>query len=48
MLTVADGSAAVVAAVGAGHASMSSQLQPGQWVKWTLESDLSRSFLGGD
>lgn len=21
-------------------------VQPGQWVKWTLESDLSRSFLG--
>jgi hypothetical protein len=20
-------------------------VQPGQWVKWTLESDLSRSFL---
>jgi hypothetical protein len=20
--------------------------QPGQWIKWTLESDLSRSFLG--
>jgi hypothetical protein len=22
------------------------QIQPGQWVKWTLESDLTRSFLG--
>jgi hypothetical protein len=21
-------------------------VQPGQWVKWTLESDLTRSFLG--
>jgi hypothetical protein len=21
-------------------------VQPGQWVKWTLEADLSRSFLG--
>ena len=21
-------------------------VQPGQWIKWTLESDLSRSFLG--
>ena len=22
------------------------QIQPGQWIKWTLENDLSRSFLG--
>jgi hypothetical protein len=22
------------------------QVQPGQWIKWTLENDLSRSFLG--
>ncbi len=22
------------------------QVQPGQWVKWTLENDLTRSFLG--
>jgi hypothetical protein len=22
------------------------QVQPGQWIKWTLESDLTRSFLG--
>ncbi len=21
-------------------------VQPGQWIKWTLENDLSRSFLG--
>jgi hypothetical protein len=21
-------------------------VQPGQWIKWTLESDLTRSFLG--
>jgi hypothetical protein len=21
-------------------------VQPGQWIKWTLEADLSRSFLG--
>jgi hypothetical protein len=25
--------------------SESVQVQPGQWIKWTLESDLTRSFL---
>lgn len=29
-----------------GFTSEHLNVQPGQWVKWTLESDLSRSFLG--
>jgi hypothetical protein len=34
-------------AVGGPHAVTSENLlvQPGQWIKWTLESDLRRSFL---
>jgi hypothetical protein len=28
------------------YTSESMVVQPGQWIKWTLESDLSRSFLG--
>lgn len=30
----------------AGFTSENLYVQPGQWIKWTLESDLSRSFLG--
>lgn len=29
-----------------GFTSEDLNVQPGQWIKWTLESDLSRSFLG--
>jgi hypothetical protein len=29
-----------------GFTSEDITVQPGQWIKWTLESDLSRSFLG--
>jgi hypothetical protein len=29
-----------------GFTSENLYVQPGQWIKWTLESDLSRSFLG--
>ena len=30
----------------AAYTSENLYVQPGQWIKWTLESDLSRSFLG--
>ena len=30
----------------AGFTSENLYVQPGQWIKWTLESDLTRSFLG--
>jgi hypothetical protein len=30
----------------AGFTSEAMMVQPGQWIKWTLENDLTRSFLG--